>query len=97
MDAVRAERDQRESQRAVLSMKIDQAHAIAQAQGAADTPGFRQELLLLKIQSAKTNGDIAMASRELNALSSRMMTLANAERARAAVRLETVRGQLRGG
>lgn len=98
MDEVRAERDLRESQRAVLAMKIDQAYAMAQAQGpTGTTPAFTQNLTLMKIQAAKTNGDVAMASRELNALGNRMMTLANAERARAAVRLETVRGQLRGG
>lgn len=98
MDEVRAERDLRESQRAVLSMKIDQAYAMAQDHGPGGaTPAFKQNLMLLKIQAAKANGDAAQASRELNALSNRMMTLANAERARAATRLATVRDQMRGG
>jgi len=95
---VRADRDLRESQRAVLSLKIDQAYARAQQSGIAPSaPDFQQTLMPLKIQVAKVNGDAALASRELNALGNRMTTLADAEHSRAIAHLSAVRDQLRGG
>ncbi|GAA4222827.1 hypothetical protein GCM10022253_32210 [Sphingomonas endophytica] len=95
---VRADRDLRESQSAVLSLKISQTYARAQQRGpATDQAALRHDLLLLRIQAAKATGDAALASRELKALDGRMMTLAKAEHARAKQRLTAVRDQLRGG
>ncbi|MFK3891090.1 hypothetical protein [Sphingomonas sp. NPDC079357] len=98
MTVVRADRDLRESQRAVLSLKIDQAYERAQQRGTGgNSDPLQHELAQLKVQMAKVNGDAAMANRQLNTLNDRMMALANAEHARAAQHLSAVRDQLRGG
>ncbi|VXC84984.1 hypothetical protein [Sphingomonas sp. 8AM] len=95
MAQVRADRDLHESQRTVLSLKIEQAYGMAQQR--RDDPALQREVMALKIQAAKANGDIALANREMNVLNDRMMSLANAEHARAEGRLAAVREQLRGG
>lgn len=98
INELRADRDLHESQRAVLSLKIDQVYARAQQRGAAgDMPALQRELMPLKIQMAKVDGDAARASRALQVLSDRMMTLATAEHTRAERHLTAVRDQLRGG
>lgn len=98
MDEARAERDLHESQRTVLLVKIEQASALMQQRGPAGiTPGLQGDLASLKIQEAKSYGGVVLASRKLKLLTERMMTLANAEQARANTRLESVRTQLRGG
>lgn len=98
IDEARAERDLHESQRTVLSVKIDQVYARQQQRsGEGMTPDRKQELMNLKIQAAKASGDAILASRKLKALTDRMVTLADAEQARANTRLESVRSQLRGG
>lgn len=95
MDEVRADRDLHESQRVVLSLKIEQAYLKAQQQGV--DAGKLPDVMALKVQAAKTNGDIALANREMNVLNDRMMSLANGEHTRAAGRLTAVRNQLQGG
>lgn len=98
MDEARAERDLHESQRTVLLVKIEQAHMLMQQRGPAGmTPALQNDLASLKIQEAKSYGGVVLASRKLKALTNQMMTLANAEQARATTRLESVRSQLRGG
>lgn len=95
MDEVRADRDLHESQRVVLSLKIEQAYLKAQQRGTE--AGQQPEVMALKVQAAKANGDIALANREMNVLNDRMMSLANGEHARAEGRLTAVRTQLQGG
>ena len=98
MDEARAERDLHESQRTVLLVKIEQAHALMQQRGSAGaTPALERDLALLKVQEASSYGGVVLASRKLKLLTERMMTLAKAEQARADTRLESVRTQLRGG
>ncbi|MEH3123086.1 MAG: hypothetical protein PGN16_14105 [Sphingomonas phyllosphaerae] len=98
IDEARAQRDLYESQRTVLSMKMDQAYAMMQQRGADRTSAASShELTLLKAEAAKANGEVVLATRKLNALSERMLTLANADRKRATAHLEQVRSQLRGG
>ncbi|MEG8037947.1 hypothetical protein QP166_00770 [Sphingomonas sp. LR60] len=95
---LRADRDLHESQRTVLSLKIDQVYAKAQQRGTVDdTPALQRDLMPLKIQVAKVDGDAARASRELQVLNDRMLALATAEHRRAEQHLTAVREQLRGG
>lgn len=101
MDEVRADRDLRESQRSVLSIKVEQSYAergAALARG--DTAAVRTldaAIMSLRIQAAKVTGDAAIASRTLNALGAQIMAQATADRNYANERLDTVRMQLRGG
>lgn len=101
MDEVRADRDLHESQRAVLEVKIDQAHAArAEATSHGDTAAVKaidERLRSMRVETARSLDDATADSRALNALNARVMALVVADRRRAAQQRDDVRRQLRGG